>query len=297
MSYTAINLSLLAPPNVVEALSFETIFAAKIQKLQELDPTFTALLESDPAYKILEACAYDEMMLRQRINDAARAVMLAYSTGADLDHQGALLGTQRLEISPANPGATPPVEAVMESDDDFRRRIQLSLEGFSVAGPEGAYIYHGLSADPAVLDISAVSPDPGEVLITVLSRTADGAAGPALISAVAAAVSADDVRPLTDEVTVVSAEIVDFQVEAVLHMYNGPDPQVVLEQAGAALDAYLSSVRKIGYDITVSGLYAALHQPGVQHVELISPSATVTIGIHQAGYCTGKNLSIGANDE
>ena len=64
----------------------------------------------------------------------------------------------------------------MESDPDFRRRIQLAPEGFSVAGPEGAYIFHALSADPGVLDACATSPSPGEVVVTVLARAGDGTA-------------------------------------------------------------------------------------------------------------------------
>ena len=85
--------------------------------------------------------------------------------------------------------------AVMESDADFRRRIILAPEGYSVAGPEGAYIFHALSADPDVLDASATSPTPGEVVVTVLSRTGDGTAPPELLATVEAAVSADDVPP------------------------------------------------------------------------------------------------------
>ena len=32
--------------------------------------------------------------------------------------------------------------------------MQLSFEGFSTAGPVGAYVFHGLGADPDVLDIA-----------------------------------------------------------------------------------------------------------------------------------------------
>jgi phage-related baseplate assembly protein len=216
-AFTAIDLSQLQAPAVVEPLDFETIFAAMLADLQARDATFSALVESDPAYKILEVCAYRELLIRQRVNDASRAVMLAYATGTDLDQIGAIFGVARLVITPADPDAIPPVAAVMESDADFRRRIQLSLEGFSTAGPEGAYVFHALAADGDVLDVSATSPDPGEVLISVLSRTGDGAADSGLIAAVETALNAENVRPLTDLVTVQSATIVDFEIEATLH--------------------------------------------------------------------------------
>lgn len=296
-AFTQIDLSTLPAPDVIEELNFETIFAAMLADLQARDPVFDALLESDPAYKILEVAAYRELLLRQRVNDAARAVMLAYSTGADLDQLGALFGVERFELVAADPEAVPPVAAVMESDTEFRRRIQLSLEGFSVAGPRGAYIFHGLSADADVLDISATSPTPGNVVITVLSRTGSGTAGTPLLNAVAAALNDDAVRPLTDSVTVQSASIVNFTVAAGLYVYPGPDSSVVLTKALAALNAYIAQVHKIGQDVTLSGIYAALHQPGVQRVNLTQPTANVVISATQASYCTSITVTVAGTDE
>lgn len=296
-AFTQIDLSTLPAPDVIEELSFETIFAEMLADLQARDPVFDALLESDPAYKILEVAAYRELLVRQRVNDAARAVMLAYSTGADLDQLGALFGVERFELVAADPEAVPPVAAVMESDTEFRRRIQLSLEGFSVAGPRGAYIFHGLSADADVLDISATSPTPGNVVITVLSRTGSGTAGTPLLNAVAAALNDDAVRPLTDSVTVQSASIVNYNVHAHLYVYPGPDSSVVLTKALAALDAYIAQVHKIGQDVTLSGIYAALHQPGVQRVSLIQPNSNVVISATQASHCTSINVTVAGTDE
>ena len=296
-AYTTIDLSTLPAPDVVETLDYEVILAAMLADLQARDPAFTALLESDPAYKILEVCAYRETIIRQRVNDAARATMLAYALGADLDQIGALLGVTRLEVEPADLDAVPPVAAVMESDTEFRRRIQLSLEGFSTAGPQGAYVFHALSADGDVLDAGATSPSPGNVTVSVLSRTGSGTAGAPLLAAVDAALNAESVRPLTDNVTVQSASIVNFTVTAGLYTYPGPDSSVILAQAIAALDAYIESVHRIGRDVTLSGIYAALHQPGVQRVNLTAPSANLTISTTQASYCTARTITIAGTDE
>lgn len=296
-AYTSIDLSTLPAPTIVETLDFETILAAMLADLRARDATFDALVESDPAYKILEVAAYREVLIRQRVNDAARATMLAYALGSDLDQIGALFGVQRLTIVEADPEAVPPVEAVMESDTDFRRRIQLSLEGFSTAGPEGAYVFHALAADGDVLDASATSPDPGEVVISVLSRTGNGTAGTPLLDAVEAALNSDAVRPLTDLVTVQSASIVNFTINASIYVYPGPDSAVVLAAANAALDAYLESVHRIGKDVSRSGIFAALHRPGVQRVVLTSPSADVTISATQAAWCTARTVTIAGTDE
>ncbi|ETZ04387.1 baseplate assembly protein J [Holospora undulata HU1] len=66
------DLTRLQNPNVIESLEYETIFSHMKQELIRLDPTFSALLESDPAMKILEIAAWREPLLRQRVNDAAR---------------------------------------------------------------------------------------------------------------------------------------------------------------------------------------------------------------------------------
>lgn len=291
-AYTAIDLSQIPAPDVVETLSFETIFSAMLADLQARDPAFTALVESDPAYKILEVCAYRELLIRQRVNDAARATMLAYAAGSDLDQIGAMFGVVRLVITEGDPEAVPPTEDVMESDSDFRRRIQLSLEGFSTAGPEGAYIFHALAADGDVLDAAATSPSPGEVLVTIMSRSAvDGEADAGLIATVEAALNDDTVRPLTDSVTVQSATPVNFTLTAQLYTYQGPDPAVVTAAADAALLAYLESVRRIGKDVTISGIYAALHQPGVQRVNLINPTATVEVDADEVSFCASYTVT------
>lgn len=290
-AFTVVNLSQLPAPNVVEQLDFETILAAMIADLQVREPTFTALVESDPAYKVLEVCAYRELLLRQRVNEAAKAVMLAYATSADLDQLGANVGVGRQTITPADPDAVPPVPAVMESDDDFRTRIQLSPEAYTTAGSEGSYVFHALGADPDVKDVQPVSPTPGVVVVYVLSRTGDGSAPETLLDAVNTTLNAETVRPMTDQVQVQSAIIVPYNIEAELTMYPGPDATVVMLSAIEAVTAYAETQRRIGYDVTLSGLYAALHQPGVQNVNLISPTETLVIGDGQASYCTGITVN------
>lgn len=313
MSFTQIDLSQIAAPDIVEALSFETIFAAMLDDLIARDGTFSALLESDPAYKILEVAAYRELVIRQRVNDAARAVMLALSHNTDLDQMAGLFNVSRLLITPANPDAVPPVDAVYEKDPALRTRAQLAFEGLSTAGPAGGYIFHGMSASGSVKDIAVdavtfhvaaglividntanlVTPEPGTVAVSVLSNTGNGLADANLLALVDAAVNNESVRPLTDKVVIRSAEIVAYVVTATLYFYDGPSSATVLAASTAALNAYIENQRKIGFDVTRSGLFAALHQPGVQNVTLTAPAADVVIGNHQAAYCTAITLTNG----
>jgi len=288
----SVDLSRLPAPQVVEALDFETIFASMLADLLVRLPTFDATVESDPALVALEVAAYRELMLRQRVNDAARAVMPAFATGADLDQLAALLGVARLLITAADPLNN--IADVFESDDDLRRRLVLAPEGYSVAGPEGAYIFHALSSDARVLDASAISPNPGEVLVTILSRTGDGAAPADLVAVVAAYLSDEMRRPMTDFVTVQSVSIVPYAIEAMVLTFSGPDPAIVLAASRARLDDYVARSRRLGRDVTRAGVIAALGGvEGVQNVLLTSPAADVVIDSTQAAFCTGIAITSG----
>jgi phage-related baseplate assembly protein len=294
-SYTPIDLSTVPVPNVVEALSYETILAAMLTDLQERDPQFTALVESDPAYKILEVAAYRELLIRQRVNDGARAVMLATATGTDLENLGALFGVTRKTLDAGDATAIPPVPPTYETDAELRYRIQLALEGMSTAGPVGAYEYHALSVD-GVKSVGIQGPpdtDPGDVLVTILSAEGDGAAGSPLIAAVDAALNAEDVRPLTDQVTVQSATIIPYEIIATLYVSPGPDPEAVRLNALASVQAFVASRHSVGADVRLSALYAALHVGGVDRVTLTAPGVTadVVCTAEQAPYCTDITLS------
>jgi len=288
-TFTAVDLSRLPAPQVVETLSFEAILADMLADLRSRDPAFTATVESDPAYKILQVAAYRELLLRARINDAAKAVLIAYATGADLENLGALLGVTRLLLSAGDPETGTP--AVYESDTDLRRRITLAPEGFSVAGPEGAYIFHTLSADPDVLDASVASPTPGQVVVTVLSRIGAGTASAPLLAAVTARLNAADIRPLTDEVIVQSATVTNFTITASIATFAGPDAAVVLAESRNRLDAYLAENHRLGRDVTRSAIFAALHAGGVQGVTLTAPAADIVIARSAVANCTAITLT------
>ncbi len=296
-TYTSIDLSALPAPDVVEQIDYEIILAAMLADLQARDPGFSALVESDPAYKILEVAAYRETLIRQRCNESARAVMLPYAMGADLDNLVALLNMARLVITPADPDAIPPTAAVMESDNDLRRRALLAWESLSTAGPSGAYIYHALSADASVKDASATSPTPGQVVVTVLGRTGDGTPSAPTLAAVDAALSAENVRPLTDQVVVQAPTISTYQIVATVYLYPGPDSAVVLASVQASAEKFAEDRHRLGADVSLSGVYAALHLPGVQRVELTNPTASLVVGPTEAAFCTLVQISFGGRDD
>jgi len=185
----------------------------------------------------------------------------------------------------------------MESNDDFRMRIAAAFEGLSVAGPTGAYEYHAKSADGRVADASAISPSPACVTITVLSREGNGVAAADLLAAVDSVLNDEDVRPVADRVTVQSAAIVDYAIDATLYLYPGSEAEPVRAAAEARLAAFVTAQARLGRDIRRSALYAALHVEGVQRVELAAPAEDVVLDKTQAAYCTGYRIAVGGSDE
>ncbi|HHQ6589221.1 TPA: baseplate assembly protein [Serratia fonticola] len=299
-----IDLSQLPAPNVVEALDYESLLAERKATLISLYPVDqqeaiarTLALESDPIVKLLQENAYRELMLRQRVNEAARAVMVAFATGSDLDQLGANVDTPRLVITPADDSTLPPTPAVMESDSEYRVRIPQAFEGISVAGPSGAYEYHGRAADGRVADVKAISPSPACVTISVLSREGNGTASADLLAVVTRALNDENVRPVGDRVTVQSANIVKYTIEAVLYLYPGPEAAPIQAAAEAKLKRYITAQHRLGRDIRLSAIYAALHVEGVQRVELKKPLADIVLNTTQASFCEEYRITVGGSDE
>jgi phage-related baseplate assembly protein len=89
------------------------------------------------------------------------------------------------------------------------------------AGPRGAYEYHALSADAQVLDAGVTSPAPGQVQVVVLGRS--GVPASTVTDAVSNALNAEEVRSLCDTLIVLAAELVSYDVTAVLTFQSGQD--------------------------------------------------------------------------
>ncbi len=363
-SFTAVDLSKLPFPGVIEEISFEAIYQSMREQMQALQPVLFSdngkpilknarltkdnngevwfkipfagedkllflELESDPSARQLQVVAYREMLIRQRINNACKAVMLAYAQGADLEQIGAQFGVKRLLIKEADTDNNIPAQ--YEQDDDLRYRIQLSPEGFSTAGPEGAYIFHTLSASSQVKDAAIQSPTfknialssanrrrgnvprdalilevnndagltkplPGDVAVTVLSREGNGQAGTALLDLVFNKLNKEKIRPVNDRVRPRSAEIIEYKLKAKVYTYSGPDSELIIKESKAACLAYCQQHHKLGHDITLSGVLGALHCEGIQRVELQNFNP-IPCDPHQAAFCTGIELVHGGQDD
>ncbi|MBG7489180.1 baseplate J/gp47 family protein, partial [Pseudomonas aeruginosa] len=246
-----------------------------------------------PLTKLLEENAYREMLWRQRVNEAALANMLASAQGADLDQLAANYNVRRLVIQPGDPSKVPPVPELLESDDSLRERAQMAWEGLSTAGPRNSYIFPPPAADGRGGDASAVSPSPAVVVVTVQAAQGNGSAPADLLAIVDAYLNDADRRPVADRLTVQSAQVLEYRVDATLYLATiGPESEPILDAARARLTAYVHQRRRLGMEVSESAVHAALHVEGVRKVTL-SNWSDIAATPAQAPYCTGITLTLG----
>ena len=277
---TLSDLASLPTPAVIEPLSFDTIFSELQTEFQSRYPDYSALLASDPAVKLLEVAAYREVLLRNRINAAAKASLLAFATGSDLDHLAAFYGVTRL---------------VDETDEALRLRTRQRIIGFANAGGAAHYRYWALSASPDVADVEVDSPEPGRVRISVLAKGEEETVPDAVLEAVRSVVLRDDIRVLTDTVEVVPAELIPVAVTARIWLY--PDtPMAAFEAIAPRFKDALAAQSGLGWDLTPSWVIGELQRPGVHKVELHSPTTDIRANANQAVRLMQLNLEFAGRD-
>jgi phage-related baseplate assembly protein len=277
---TLSDLASLPTPAVIEPLSFETIFSQLQTEFQSRYPDYSALLASDPAIKLLEVAAYREVLLRNRINAAAKASLLAFATGSDLDHLAAFYGVARLNN---------------ENDEALRLRTRQRIIGFANAGGAAHYRYWALSASPDVADVEVDSPEPGRVRISVLAKGDEETVPDAVLDAVRAVVLRDDIRVLTDTVEVVAAELIPVTVTARIWLY--PDtPMAAFEAIAPRFKGALAAQSGLGWDLTPSWVIGELQRPGVHKVELLAPTTDIRANANQAVRLMHLNLEFAGRD-
>lgn len=266
------ELANLPAPSLVETISYESRLAVLKTRLVEI---FVAAgieydvqdLETDPAQILLQVSAYQDVLLRQRVNEAIKSWFLAYATGGDLDVLAQWYDVARL---------------AGETDDALRRRVVLSIQGRSTGGTEARYRAIALGADVRVADatVYTVGRDP-TIHVAVFSTAAGGVADAALLAKVDAALQAPTVRMVNDTIVVASAAQQTIAVTAKVWLL----PQAP-ESTLATISAYLSAAwardMLLGRDLTLSWLIAQLQRDGVHRIELVTPAADIEIPFNQA---------------
>ena len=172
-----------------------------------------------------------------------------------------------------------------ETDDEYRDRIRISSAVTSVAGPAAYYRYHAVNSDPTIADAYIDTPAAGTVRITPICYGGE-IPDASLLAKVLAACNADDVRVLTDQVTVTAPTVEEYDIELTYYTTSEKESACIATIEGengaiAKYNAWQSSA--LGRDINPDKLRALMLAPswesneelvGCDRVEITSPEFT-----------------------
>lgn len=248
---TIVDTSHLSEPAVVEPLDFEAIVASIKSDLVTRYPQAAEVLdlESEPLVKLVESFAYRELLFRARVNDAARAHLLAFATGADLDHLAALFGVLRM------PG---------ETDERLRTRLQLRIAALGAQGTREHYEFHAMTASPLVRAAQASQPQPGSVL--VMLWVTDQAQAQAVRQLVADALNADNARMLGVALSVAVAVPRPIAITARITRTRSAQANL-MQQLADRLTAAFNGMGTMAASVARSYITTVLHVEGVHAVD------------------------------
>ena len=162
--------------------------------------------------------------------------------------------------------------ADIEDDESLTERIYLYPSSYSTAGAEAAYIYWAKTYRADVSDVMAYSPAAGKV--TVLFLLDSGIPNSTDVEGMTEHLSAKNIRPLTDQLTVQAPTIVTYNLELAYYIDSADSAQAAAIQAKvtAAIADYKSWQQAIGRDINPSQLIRRVMEAGAKRVEVMSPA-------------------------
>ena len=182
-----------------------------------------------------------------------------------------------------------------EDDETFAERIKIAPNGFSVAGPKKAYIYHAKSVNPSIIDVAVITPSAGVVDVYIL--TEDGVALTSeLISQVQDYLSSDTVRPLTDKVTVKEPVYFDYEikVEYRINESDRANAATIQTRVSDAVESYrVWQSGKIGRDLDPERLVSLVKDAGAGNIVTLEPAFNdyTVLSENTVARCTGVTVN------
>lgn len=168
-----------------------------------------------------------------------------------------------------------------DGDEKYRERIRLSPASLSTAGPESAYRFFALSADPDIVDVAIVCPEDEPNTVNIYPLMTCGELPDDVTLQKVLDVLADDVRPMTDKVQAFAPEVVEYSVEIKYYCTKNDEASTIqtIEGDGGAIDQYnewqtAALGRSINPDQLRRFILAPTEGTGALRVEVVSPAYT-----------------------
>ena len=268
----------LQPMIVLEKIDVEMILSSRMLRLKQLwafyDPPSAAQydvenLEFDPIKINQEVCSYFELLLRDRVNQAARSITLAYAIGTDLD-----------AIASRYPGGVPRLEG--ESDDRYRRRIWLSPNTLSPHGTAEAYEFWALTSLPALRDVTAIRSVMHDyyptILITCLKEPpAEPKPTDEELVYIRAYIQSLSRQGLTDVISVNPPKIREIQYRINVWLYPGTVQNQTMDKIVVNLANLVNDQYWLGHDHSHTAIHASCRLTGVHHIDILEPEDDVMV--------------------
>lgn len=166
--------------------------------------------------------------------------------------------------------------ADIESDDALAERIFLAPSGYSVAGPDDAYEYYTKKYNQSITSVKVTSPRPTEVEVRFLTGNGE-IPTQTMINGLEGYLTDENIRPLTDKVTVLAPEELPFDI-SLEYFINKSDLAKAESIQNAVNEAILEYIQwqtyTIGKDINPSELTKRIVAAGAKRVEITSPVFT-----------------------
>lgn len=189
----------------------------------------------------------------------------------------------------------------IENDEPYRERIRLGPNGYSVAGPEKAYIYHTKTVNQSIIDVFVTTvPASGVVKIYPLLKNGE-MPGENLRTQIKEYLSKDEIRPLTDLVEVCEPVKVEYNIDLTYYLEErSSDITLIKQNVEAAINDYISwQSGKLGRDINPDNLLAKMINAGAKRVVIREPIFTRinTIDEYEGKIAVIKNKAVNYGGE
>lgn len=329
------HLAPLPVPEILKTPGFDELFpelkAEILAALQEIAPddveAVAETIENNAEIltKWLQATTVIIQNHYRRWNDNALQMFGMYATHDDMvDAIVSELGVTRITIDEGDPNAFPPVEATKESNEQVLTRYYLAMFALATTGTRNGYRYHAMTLD-GMPDMKIETPEENVVIVTyrfnkndmsgktkdahfeqleantgrvhgrILAHEGDGTPSDELLAATRIYMAHHSVAQETDEITIESAEIPKWSLDATVRIPSGPDREVVKEAVETAAWAYGKEQHRLGGEIDRSminhKLLAATNGSGLS-VVIDSPANNINKSSIGAPYLESVNINI-----
>lgn len=173
-----------------------------------------------------------------------------------------------------------------EDDESYRERIRTYGLSANTAGSKSAYEAKAKEVSTDIIDAYAKNNGAGNVLVTLLLES--GAVAADIIAAVTSALSAEDVRPLTDTVTVQNSTAKSYTLNI---SYTGSG---IANDVSAAVESYREwQNNTIGRAFNPDMLVAYIYQAGatlvtIENTSSFNGGSAVYTAIGDTEHCEGS---------